>query len=230
LRKHSDINRRLSPVRLLPPILLIAQAGWIIYVADRTDYTETPIFLLAALAFTALVLFPDVSRKAAPKKHDRLRIAQSMAVLLLVAAQIVFGIIAIRAAAYQRECRIIQIRSLFNGISRALACRVDQSNALPEGNFAAMADNVQQAGCFERVVIPFSGSDKNLAINRIPPRDPWDGQYFYQQISKNDYVLASSGPDLRFGTGDDIVADATTPYAFHGLQMLTYKKWKQNRR
>jgi len=84
-----------------------------------------------------------------------------------------------------------------------------------------MARNLETSGCFSGLAVPFQGSNKKFVVRTIPRKDGWDGPYIYTLISSDEYMMASSGPDRKFKTEDDIMVFADVPRIFSKSALMS---------
>jgi hypothetical protein len=82
---------------------------------------------------------------------------------------------------------IQRVQGDFRAIHQALTNYAASEGAYPEENLG-------------RALGPY--------IARVPSKDPWGTSYRYTFEGDEDYTLESAGPDLTWGTADDIVSES----------------------
>ena len=189
--------------RILSAILLMALLGvWVVAVAVASDYHEVTVLLLGILwLLAAFVLSWDTRR----------RLAKAILFLLPLVIMLIVGVTAKKAGSYRTRVRTVIAQNMLAEVTRSLIAWRNQGGELPSCPWTCMAQTLQEAGVWPGLTIPYENRPESIHFESIPRNDEWGCRYRYEIRGSGHFVLTSSGPDRRLGTGDDLVVTDRSP-------------------
>lgn len=188
--------------RILTVILTLLLLGaWVLGVVVDSDYDEATAIQLGFLWFLAAL---------ALSWNTRRRWLKVTALLLLVAVMLTLGVLARRGGVYRTNVRVLLAQNMLEQVARSLNTYRTSGQNLPTGDWMSTAQLLQQSGSWQALRIPYQGRTETADFATIPRSDPWGCRYRYQASGER-FTLASSGPDRRWNTPDDLVVNDGTP-------------------
>lgn len=185
----------LKTLLLIWPVVALL-FSYLFYVAVKSDYNESGIFILVLLI---AVFALSATWKT---KFIKIKTAISIVLVLLILA---LGIFFIAVGQYQQKVRRIIARHTLFAVGQGLEMYFNGQNNLPDCIWTCMTKDLEAMGYWKKLEIPYEDTKETALFDKVPMKDGWGCRYFYENLGQGQFVLKSSGADRRFFTEDDLI-------------------------
>ena len=178
-------------------LAILFALGWFFLIAYQSRFHQILIILMT-LGTLAVILIA-VSRT----NFRRIWLA---GLIVMLAADVIGGRVSVFAADGIDRLYTLNAKAVEENVAASLEKFGASAGTIPDCPWSCMVQDLMKTGVWNGTVKYRVGPKEETGyLKEIPLRDKWGCLYEYTRLDEHKFTIASSGPDRRFGTRDDII-------------------------